>query len=325
MRILVTGGAGYIGSFMTKGLLDRGDEVTVIDNLERGHLEAVDRRADFLKLDIRDSESLTSLFNKRHFDSLIHFAGYISVEESSRDPQKYQENNVLGSKNLFSVAVRSGVEKIIFSSTAAVYGNPIKIPIPEDHPKKPTSPYGETKLATEETLEAMRKENTSLSFTALRYFNAAGAALDGSNGESHDPETHIIPLAMRALLTDSEFSLYGTDYDTPDGTCIRDYIHVLDLVDAHIKALNKIEKDRGCYYYNVGTGEGHSNREVIETVEKISGRKINVHKEVRRAGDADRLVADPSKIKSELGFSPKYSDLETIIRSAWDWHVKNSK
>lgn len=321
-RILITGGAGYIGSFMTKDLLDSGDEVTVIDNLERGHLEAVDKRADFIKLDIRDNKSLTGFFSGKHFDGLIHFAGYISVEESSRDPEKYYENNAEGSKNLFSIAVGSGVNKIIFSSTAAVYGNPIKIPIPEEHPKNPTSPYGETKLATEKTLETMQKENANLSFAALRYFNAAGAALDGALGEDHDPETHIIPLAIRALLTGSEFSLYGTDYDTPDGTCIRDYIHVIDLVDAHIKALNQIEKDSGGYYYNVGTGQGHSNRQVLDMVKKVSGRKLRIREEVRRAGDADRLVADPSKIKSALGFSPKYSDLETIVTSAWKWHTR---
>ncbi|KKQ96294.1 MAG: UDP-glucose 4-epimerase GalE [Candidatus Levybacteria bacterium RIFCSPHIGHO2_02_FULL_39_36] len=325
MKILVTGGAGYIGSFMVKRLLDQDDQVTVIDSLERGHLEAVDRRADFIKLDIRDLKSLTDFFSGKHFDGLIHFAGYISVEESSKYPKKYYENNVEGSKNVFSIAVGSGVNKIIFSSTAAVYGNPIKIPIPEDHPKNPTSPYGETKLATEETLKALREKNANLSFAALRYFNAAGAALDGSNGENHDPETHIIPLAMRALLTGSEFSLYGTDYDTPDRTCIRDYIHVLDLVEAHIKAFNRIEKDRGCYYYNIGTGQGHSNRQVLDMVEKVTGRKLKIREEERRAGDPDRLVADPSKIKSELGFSPKYSNLEAIVKSAWTWHTRNLK
>lgn len=324
MKILITGGAGYIGSFMTRLLLDRGDNVTVFDSLERGHKEALDSRAKFIKGDIKDKSTLESVFSDDKFDAIMHFAAYISVEESEREKEKYYQNNVVGSQNLFESAINIGnVRNIIFSSSAAVYGSPHKIPIPEDHPKNPTSEYGKNKLAMEEILESIRKENPEVSFAALRYFNAAGAALDGSFGEKHDPETHIIPLAIRAAISsDSEFNLYGTDYDTPDGTCIRDYIHVLDLVEAHILALEKIQKDPGGYYYNVGTGKGYSNREVIQMVEKVSGRKINVREESRRAGDPDQLVADPTSIRMELRFSPKYSDLETIVESAWVWHTK---
>ena len=323
MRVLVTGGAGYIGSFMVRLLLDRGYEVVVFDNLERGQRIAIDPKAKFIQGDIKNMAALEALFCDEAIDAVMHFAAYISVEESEKRSQAYYQNNVVGSRNLFNSAINIGkVRNFIFSSSAAVYGNPQKIPIPEDHPKNPTSEYGKNKLAMEQILESLRRENSDVSFAALRYFNAAGAALDGSNGENHDPETHIIPLTIRAAISGSEFKLYGTDYDTPDGTCIRDYIHVLDLAEAHILALERIEKKPGAYYYNVGTGEGHSNREVIQIVEKVSGRKIKVREETRRAGDADQLVADPTKIKQELNFEPKYSDLETIVKTAWLWHSR---
>ncbi len=322
MNILVTGGAGYIGSFMVKALLDRGESVTVFDNLKRGHREAVDNRAQFVLGDILDLQDLNELFSKNKFDAVIHFAGLISVEESSKEPEKYYENNVVGSNNLFNSANEIGkVRNFIFSSTAAVYGNPVEVPIPEDHPKNPESPYGETKLAVEEGLKELKEKNPSVSYVALRYFNACGAALDGSLGENHDPETHIIPLAIKAAINNTEFKLFGTDYDTKDGTCIRDYIHALDLVEAHILALSKLFNDGGGYYYNVGTGTGFSNREVIEMVKKVSDVNFSIIEVERRAGDSSELVADVSKIKSELGFSPKYSDLRTIIESAWKWHA----
>src|SRR3989338_7344981 len=325
MKILVTGGAGYIGSFMVRLLLDRGRQVVVFDNLERGRKEIIDSRAKFVEGDIKNRKSLESLFKNELIDALMHFAAYISVEESEKSPEIYYQNNVVGSKNLFESAINIGnVRNIIFSSSAAVYGNPQKIPIPEDHPKNPTSEYGENKLAMEEILESIRKDNPDVSFAALRYFNAAGAAMDGSNGENHDPETHIIPLAIHAAIKNSEFKLYGTDYNTPDGTCIRDYIHVLDLIEAHILALGKVQKDPGGYYYNVGTGEGHSNRGVIEMVEKVASKKIKIREEARRPGDPDQLVADPTRIKTELGFEPKHSDLETTVRTAWAWHSRSS-
>jgi UDP-glucose-4-epimerase GalE len=325
MRILVTGGAGYIGSFMVRMLLDKGNEVVVFDSLERGHKKALDPRANFVKGDIKDRPQLESFFNNGKFDALMHFAAYISVEESEKEPDKYYQNNVVGSKNLFESAINIGkIKNFIFSSSAAVYGSPRQIPIPEDHPKNPTSEYGRNKLAMEEILESLRKENPDVSFAALRYFNAAGAALDGSNGENHNPETHIIPLAIRAAIKSSEFKLYGINYNTPDGTCIRDYVHVLDLVEAHILALSKIQKEPGGYCYNVGTGRGHSNREVLYMVKRVSSKKISIKNEPRRAGDADQLVADPTKIRTELGFDPKYSDLETIVKTAWDWHAGRS-
>lgn len=324
MKILVTGGAGYIGSFMTKALLDRGDEVTVFDNLERGHREAVDARANFVKADLRNITDLETLFSNDKFDSAIHFAGLIAVGESEKNPDLYYQTNVVGSKNFFERALRVGnVKKLIFSSSAAVYGNPVKIPIPEDHPKNPTSEYGKNKLEVEKILLELKNENNDISFTALRYFNASGAALDGSMGEAHNPETHIIPHIIDAARSDKTFRLFGSDYNTKDGTCVRDYIHVLDLVEAHILALDKLDNASGGFFYNVGTGNGYSNKEIIETVGKVLGKKIKVENSPRRQGDADILIADVSKIKQELNFSPKYSDLETIISSAWKWYKRS--
>ena len=325
MKILVTGGAGYIGSFMVNSLVNRGDSVVVLDNLERGYESVVNKSAKLIKGDIRDEKLLGSLFSSEKIEAILHFAGLISVEESTKNPDLYFENNVVGSKNLFNTAVKHNVTNFIFSSTAAVYGNPIKIPIPEDHPKNPTSPYGKTKLETEKNLAFLRKEYPLVSFACLRYFNASGGALDGSMGENHNPETHIIPLAIKAAMQGAEFKLYGTDYNTPDGTCVRDYIHVLDLVDAHILALNKIINENGEYFYNVGTGNGISNKEVTETVEKISRLQLKTIETERRPGDSDQLIADPAKIKQKLGFSPKYSDLETIVSTAWEWHSRNIK
>ncbi len=323
MKILVTGGAGYIGSFMTKALLDRGDEVTVFDNLERGHRDVVDKRARLVVGDIKNPKDLEQLFVNSSFEAVMHFAGLIAVGESQEKPELYYQNNVIGSKNLFEASLNIGnVKKFIFSSSAAVYGNPVKIPIPEDHPKNPTSEYGKNKLAIEEILSGVRKDNPEVGFVALRYFNASGAALDGSMGENHIPETHIIPKIMQSAISDMPFKIFGNDYKTKDGTCVRDYIHVLDLVQAHILALEKLQKESGVYHYNVGTGNGYSNKEVVEIVKKVSGKNFDIEYSPRRHGDPDELIADSSKIKTELGFSPKYSDLETIVKSAWQWHNK---
>lgn len=321
MKILITGGAGYIGSFMTKALIDRGDEITVFDNLERGHKEAIDSKASFIKGDITSAKDLGILFSEK-FDAAIHFAGLIAVGESEENPSLYYYNNVEGSKLFFQSAISSGVNNFIFSSSAAVYGNPTKVPIPEEHAKNPTSNYGKNKLEIENILSSLRAQNPQVSFVALRYFNASGASLDGKLGESHVPETHIIPNIMKSILSDETFRLFGVDYKTPDGTCVRDYIHVLDLVNAHILALEKILKDKGEYIYNVGTGIGYSNRQVLEMVEKVSGQKVKLVEAERRAGDADILTADPAKIKRELGFLTKFSDLETIVKTAWRWHSK---
>jgi UDP-glucose 4-epimerase len=324
MKILITGGAGYIGSFMTKSLLDRGDSITVFDNLERGHKEAIDPRAQLVKGDLKNKKDLELLFTNSTFDAAIHFAGLIAVGESQEHPQLYYENNVLGSQNFFESAISLGkIKKFIFSSSAAVYGNPTKIPIPENHPKNPTSEYGKNKLEVEVILSKLRKASQEISFVALRYFNASGAALNGLNGEMHSPETHIIPNIIKSQLLNQPFKLFGDDYNTKDGTCVRDYIHVLDLVEAHKMALDKLNESLGEYIYNVGTGNGYSNKEVIEMVEKVSGQKISVQINPRRQGDADTLIADPTKIRNELGFSPKYSDLNTIVKTAWDWHSRN--
>ena len=322
MKILVTGGAGYIGSFMIKHLIERGDEVVVVDNLERGHKESIDNRATFLQGDLLDKSFVGNVFANNKFDGIIHFAGYISMGESVENPYIYFQNNIFSSLNIMEEMVKTKTDNFIFSSTAGVYGNPTKLPIPEDHPKKPENPYGESKLIVEKLMNWYQKTH-GLNSVALRYFNASGAALDGSLGEKHDPETHIIPNIIKAILENKSFKLFGTDYKTKDGTCVRDYIHVLDLANAHTLALEKLSKDKGMFSYNVGTGSGYSNKEVIEAVKRISGKNLNVEEGSRRPGDADELIADVSKIKSELNFIPQYSDLETIINSAWKWHSKN--
>ncbi|GIW61544.1 MAG: UDP-glucose 4-epimerase GalE [Patescibacteria group bacterium] len=322
MRFLVTGGAGFIGSFMTKRLLDDGHEVVVLDSLERGTRDALDQRASFIEGNLLDTAFVRSIFASHTFDGVFHFAAYISMKESMERPGAYFSNNILGTVTLLDCMVDGGVNKLIFSSTAGVYGNPTVIPIPEDHPKNPENPYGESKLMVERILAWYQKIH-HLRYVVLRYFNAAGAALDGSMGEDHHPETHIIPQAIQSLINKKPFFLYGDDYDTPDGTCIRDYIHVIDLVDAHIRGFEKISKDEGGYIYNVGTGRGYSNKEVIEMVEKVANEKLDVHIVQRRPGDADRLVADVRRIKEDLGFVPRYSDLYTIVSSAWKWHNRS--
>ena len=318
MKILVTGGAGYIGSFMTKRLLERGDEVVVADSLERGHQEAVDSRAKLYTGNLLDKDFISKIFSENHFDGTIHFAGYISMGESMQNPYLYFQNNVFASLNVMEEMVKNKMNNFIFSSTAGVYGNPIKLPIPEDHPKNPENPYGESKLMVEKIMSWYQKTH-DLNCAALRYFNASGASLDGKLGENHNPESHIIPNIVSSILTGTSFKLFGTDYKTKDGTCVRDYIHVLDLVEAHVLAIEKLTKDKGMFVYNVGTGNGYSNKEVIEMVKKISGKELRIEEVARRPGDADSLIADASKIRGELGFSPKYSDLETIVKTAWEW------
>lgn len=321
MKILVTGGAGYIGSFMTKRLLDEGLSVVIIDNLSRGHKEAVDTRAVLRIGDILNKDFIKNIFQNQKFDAVIHFAGYISMAESVEKPSVYFENNVLGALNILEEMRKNSVSKIIFSSTAGVYGNPEKVPISEDHKTIPTNPYGESKLMVEKILSWYNKVYAT-NFVSLRYFNAAGGSRDGSMGEDHNPESHIIPNAINAALNNSEFVLYGDDYKTEDGTCIRDYIHVIDLIEAHLLAIKKLEREKGEFIYNVGTGKGNSNKEVIEMIKKISGINFKIKISDRRPGDADVLVADPRKINEELNFVPKYSDLETIVRTAWSWHKK---
>lgn len=321
MRILVTGGAGYIGSFMARRLLNEKHLVLVVDSLEKRNIDAVDKRADFRKGNILDKHFVSELFSTKNFDVVIHFAGYISMGESMKHPGIYFENNVFGALNVLEEMIKHKVRSFIFSSSAGIYGNPIKVPIEEDHPKNPTNPYGESKLMVERILSWYQKIH-DIRFVSLRYFNAAGGALNGEMGENHNPETHIIPLAIKAALNDQKFILYGDNYKTCDGTCVRDYIHVIDLVESHILALEKITKEKGGYFYNVGTGNGYSNYEVINMIKKIIGKDFKVETAQRRRGDAEVLIADPKKIQQELGFRPKYSDLETIVKTAWEWHSK---
>jgi UDP-glucose 4-epimerase len=319
MTILVTGGAGYIGSFMTKRLLDDGYEVIVIDNLSRGYRENIDSRAAFENGDLNDAHFLDGVFSKSKIDAVIHFAALISMAESMQSPGLYFQGNTMTTICLLEAMQKHGVDKIIFSSTAGVFGNPTIIPIPEEHEKHPTNPYGESKLMVENILRWYATIHKMRS-VCFRYFNAAGAALDGSMGEMHDPESHLIPLTIKALLQNKPVMLYGIDYETKDGTCIRDYIHVLDLIEAHILGLKKLIKEEGAFIYNVGTGKGYSNREVIQMVSKVAQKEVKIIETDRRPGDASTLIADGTKIATELGFVPHYSELQIIVESAWKWH-----
>lgn len=324
MKILITGGAGYIGSQMTRQLIERGDEVVVFDNLEEGHKKAIPQGAVLVVGDIHDQKALDSLFNQHKFEAVMHFAGVISMAESMENPYKYFYINTFGPLNLFETMVKFNVKKLIFSSTAGVYGDPLHTPIKEEDFRNPTNPYGESKLMVEQMLSWYDKI-FGLRSISLRYFNAAGTSIDGRFGEDHKDETHIIPLAMKAVLTKTPFTLYGTDYQTKDGSCIRDYVHVVDLCDAHLLVLDALFKDHKTDVFNVGPGIGFSNKEVIETVKKVSGINFKIEVGERRPGDADELIADPSKIKKELGWQPKYSDLETIVKTAWAWHKNHPK
>lgn len=319
MKILVTGGAGYIGSHMISLLSSANYEVTVFDNLEGGHRGSLPNDCHLVVGDLFDSALMEKTLKDEKISAVIHFASFISMEESVKDPHKYFRNNVFGTLSLLETMVKTGVKKIIFSSTAGVYGNPSHIPIPEDEPCCPTNPYGESKLMVEKILK-WYDHSCSLKSASLRYFNAAGASLNGAIGEDHQPETHLIPLAIRAALNKEEFMIFGNDYPTKDGTCIRDYIHVTDLCESHLLALRFLEGERS-EVFNVGTGCGCTNLEVVNMIQKVSGINLKVKFGPRRAGDAVKLVADPEKIKKELKWEPKYSDLETIVKTAWKWHA----
>lgn len=320
MKILVTGGAGYIGSHMTRMLVGSGHEVVVVDSLERGSRAALPRNAFLVKGNIKDRKALEEALNKISAEAVIHFAGYISMAESVQDPRKYLTNNLIVPVTLLETMLDWGVKYLIFSSTAGVYGNPHKIPIPENHPKTPLSPYGLSKLAFEQLLNFYTQEK-GLRAISLRYFNAAGASFDGNYGENHDPETHIIPLAMRvALGLAKEFYLYGDDYLTRDGSCIRDYIHIEDLCQSHLLSLDALVNGHSSDVYNVGTGYGVTNKEVISAVKKASGVDFPVVIKQRRAGDASQLVADSGKLKKEFGWEPKHSEIKEIVATAWKWH-----
>ena len=317
MKILVTGGAGYIGSICTEEMLNRGHEVAVLDNLTEGHRAAVDPRAVFFEADLADCEAVTRAIGEFTPEAVMHFAANALVGESMTDPSKYFRNNVSNGVNLLDAMVDNGVKKFVFSSTCATFGVPARMPIDETLPQQPINPYGESKLMFEKILR-WYDEIHGLRFTALRYFNAAGAS--EKFGEHHRVETHLIPNVLKVALGQKDaVEIYGTDYETPDGTCIRDYIHILDLADAHIRALGRGQSD----FFNLGTGGGTSVREVIDCCLRITGREIAVRERPRRPGDPPRLVAASDKIRTELGWQPKFQNIEAIVQSAWAWHLKN--
>lgn len=320
MRLLVLGGAGYIGSHTAVELLDRGHEVVIADNLITGYKQAVPKEAVFYQGDIRDYNFLNNLFKTEKIDAVIHFAAFSLVGESVTNPLKYYENNLYGTKVLLQAMIDNNVDKIVFSSTAATYGEPENIPILESDRTCPTNPYGETKLAMEKMMK-WSANAYQLRYVSLRYFNACGAHKSGKLGEAHNPESHLIPLVLQVPNGKREsVSIYGTDYDMPDGTCIRDYIHVTDLAEAHILAVEYLMKGGESNVFNLGNGVGYSVREVIETARKVTGHPIPAVEIPRRAGDPARLVASGEKAKTVLGWEPKITSLEDIIRSAWVWH-----
>ena len=320
MAILVLGGAGYIGSHTALELVKAGNEVVIADNLVTGYRKAIPEGAKFYEGDLRDFDFLNKLFQQEKIDAVIHFAAYSLVGESVTNPLKYYDNNLYGTKVLLEAMVKNNVGKIVFSSTAATYGEPENIPILESDRTCPTNPYGETKLAMEKMFK-WTAEAHGLRYVSLRYFNACGADESGEIGEAHTPESHLIPLILQVPNGKREtISIYGTDYDTPDGTCIRDYIHVTDLAQAHILAVQYLNKGGESDIFNLGNGVGYSVREVIETARKVTGHPIPATETSRRAGDPARLVASSEKAKSVLGWKPVHDSLEEIIASAWNWH-----
>ncbi|MFH0736020.1 MAG: UDP-glucose 4-epimerase GalE [bacterium] len=319
MKILVTGGAGYIGSHLVKMLKELKKDILVADNLSRGHIEAIPNAVDFVNVDLKNYNDVEKIFENHTINSIIHFAAFAYVGESVENPQLYYENNVLGSINLLKAANKFGIKKIVFSSTCSLYGNPIKTPISELEPTKPINPYAYTKQFIEKIL-ADFDTAYNMKYVALRYFNAAGADFSGEIGESHFPEPHLIPLVLfTALKKRNKISVFGDDYNTPDGTCVRDYIHINDLADAHIKALNYLEAGNNSSIINLGTGIGYSVKEIINMAKEITGFEIPFEIVERRAGDPDILVADNKKALEVLGWKNKYN-LEDIIKSAYKWH-----
>lgn len=322
--VLVTGGAGYIGSITSKLLLEDNHQVVILDNLSSGQLKAIPNGAEFIKGDVKDTKLLAKVFKKYAFDCIIHFAALIRIEESTQNPRKYFDNNVFaGLKLLQTMLMHSKCKKFIYSSSAAVYGTPLKIPIRENAMLQPINPYGQTKMLFEMILKQYAQANL-IDAVILRYFNVAGAYItkNGIWGENHKPESHLIPLILRSVKRKKTFTIYGNDYPTRDGTCIRDYIHVYDLAQAHILALNK--QFKGCLIYNVGIGNGYSNQQVFKTAEQITGTKIPYQIGPRRQGDCPILVACADKINKELNFKPIKSDLKIIIQDAW-YYYKNNK
>lgn len=326
MRLLVTGGAGYIGSVVARRLVESGHAVTLIDDLSKGHREAAGE-CELVVGDIGDSRLVSELLAGRRIEAVVHLAASSLVGESVQDPSLYYRNNLVRSLALLDVMLERGVGRLVFSSTAAVYGEPIALPIDESHPTRPTNPYGETKLALETALRWYHAAH-GLSSVALRYFNAAGATPDGTLGEVHDPETHLVPNVLQAALGSEPVPVFGTDYQTPDGTAVRDYIHILDLADAHVRALERLEVEGGASAFNLGNGSGFSVLQVIEAARRVTGKPIPIRKAPRRPGDPETLVASSDRAREELRWEPKFPDLESIIETAWKFlraHPKGYK
>jgi UDP-glucose 4-epimerase len=320
VRLLVTGGAGYVGGHAVRALLDAGHEVVVFDNLVYGHAETVP--CELVVGDLSDRPALDTVLGGRPFDAVLHFAAYAYVGESVTEPAKYWRNNVAAGIELLDAMRAHGVSRLVFSSTCATYGYPARVPVTEDESKKPESPYGESKLAFERVL-ASYAHAYDLRSVSLRYFNAAGARPDGSLGEDHEPETHLIPLVLRVAAGRApSIKVFGADYPTPDGTCIRDYIHVDDLASAHILALGAMEEQGACKAFNLGTGRGYSVREIVDACRRVTGREILVEEVARRPGDPAALYADNSRIRRAFGWTPEYGDAESIVATAWQWHAR---
>ncbi len=318
MKVLVTGGAGYIGSHAVRELLDAGHNVVVLDNLSKGHEEAIDERAAFIRASTQDIDLVVNKLKLHEIEAVMHFAADIEVGESVTDPYKYYQNNFANSLFLLEALQICGIKKFVFSSTAAVYGDPERTPIQESDLRNPINPYGRSKMMMEMVLEDACKAY-GIGYTILRYFNVAGASPDAKIGEDHTPESHLIPRILTAAREGTSVKIFGSDYETKDGTCIRDYVHVVDLVRAHVLALEKIVHGKG-NVYNLGSENGFSVREVIASCERVTGRRIVVEESQRRAGDPATLVASSRKIKEELGWERKYPDMDTIVAHAWNWH-----
>lgn len=325
MTIMVLGGAGYIGSHTVYALIEQGMDVVVVDNLETGHIEAVHKDARFYQGDIRNREFIDSVFDREHIDAVIHFAANSLVGESMTDPLKYYDNNVNGTKVLLQSMVAHNIKKIVFSSTAATYGEPDRVPILETDRTEPTNTYGETKLSMEKMFKWTDVAH-GVKYVSLRYFNACGAHESGQIGEAHSPETHLIPLVLQVPLGQREaINIYGDDYPTEDGTCIRDYIHVTDLAQAHILAVEYLMKGNDSNVFNLGNGVGFSVQEVVEVARKVTGHAIPAVITERRAGDPARLIASSEKAREVLNWNPQHAELEEIISSAWKWHSTHPK
>jgi UDP-glucose 4-epimerase len=323
MRIVVTGGAGYIGSVVTEAIVEQGHEALVVDNLSKGHRDAVPEHVAFAGIDLKDTSAVAEALRSFATDAVIHLAASSLVGESMTDPAKYYDNNMVAGLSLLAAMRAANVGHLVFSSTAAVYGEPEQQPITEDAPTVPTNTYGETKLAFERALGWYFRAH-GLSSVSLRYFNAAGAS--ARNGEQHDPETHLIPLVLDAAAGEREaVTVFGNDYPTRDGTCVRDYIHVLDLADAHLLALHALRRDAGCFAFNLGCGgDGYTVREVIDSVEHVTGHRVPVRIAERRPGDPAVLIASSNRIRDAVGWAPRFQQIDTIVESAWRWRSRQS-